>query len=297
MAGQPITAAAEIAPRGGLGGAVGLGVFVPETDELDPDGRWIGPGGYVLEGEPCPDPAAYTASLDFCAPARTWGPGRRFRASLAEQHPFLVGTAVECSTLGSPADVVARFGDQARRALELAQWPQIANELWTGQRSQIEGWANRRLAHPDATVLSATPVGIIEAIAALEDAFGACSAGDTQLIHVPRKLVAYLDAAGIIESTPGSGRIFTANGSLVIADRGYPGTSPGGEEPAAGTAWIYSTGILSARLGAIRIPERDLADAVSAPTNDVAIRAERPAAIAWLCCHLAVPVCYSGGCS
>lgn len=292
--GQSITAAAEVVPRDGLGGAVGYGVILPDpgTDPLDPDNRWTGPFGYTLEGEACPDPGLYTASLDFCADTRTWGPGRSFVGSVADQHPFVVGAAVECSTLGAPG--LEAFQQAARRALELGQWSQIANELWTGARATAAGWTtNRWLASPDATVLSADPVSIVEAIAALEDAFGAASAGDVQLIHVPRKLTAYLSHADLIDTTPGSGRLWTANNSLVIADRGYPGTGPEGEEPTSDLVWIYSTGVLSARLGPVHLPERDLADAVAAATNDVSVRAERPAAISWLCGHFAIPVSYA----
>lgn len=291
---QPITAAEEVRPRDGLAGAIGYGVFLPDAgaDPLDPDGRWAGPGGFQIEGLGC-GPSTYTAGADFCAAARTWGPGRAFLAHGSVQRPFVVGAAVECSTLGSPSDLLAQFQGRADRALEISQWPQIANELWTGQRSIAEGWTNRRLASPAATVLSEDPVPLVEAIAALEDAFGDCSAGDVQLIHVPRKLSAYLDHAGIISTTPGSGRLWTANNSLVIADRGYPGTAPNGGEPEGLVAWIYSTGPLTARLGNIVHPERDLADAVAYATNDVKVRAERLAAIDWLCCHLAIPVAYS----
>ena len=52
-----------------------------------------------------------------------------------------------------------------------------------------------RLASPAATVLGGgAPVPLVEAVAALEDAFGACSAGEVQLIHAPRKLGAYLSS-------------------------------------------------------------------------------------------------------
>lgn len=289
---QPITAAGEVIPRDGLAGALGYGVIVPDGDPLDPQNRWAGPGGYVLEGLGC-GPSTYTAGADFCDEARTWGPGRAFLTAGDPQHPFVVGAAVECSTFGSPAELLAEYGSRADRALEMSQWSQIANELWTGQRSDAQGWSEAtRLASPAATILSASPVPLVEAIAALEDYFGGCSAGDVQLIHVPRKLSAHLDHASLIHTTPGSGRLWTANNALVIADRGYPGTSPSGDAPTPGVAWIYSTGPLSARLGPIFHPERDLGDAVAFQTNDVSVRAERLAAIAWLCCHLAIPVCY-----
>ncbi len=309
------TASSGVAPvdtpeREEIGGvpvpAGGLPAGAPDPvagDELDPAGRWTGPLGFTLEGEVCGAPP-YTAALDFCPnPAdeyagrpggsHTFGTPNALIAALEDQRAFIVGAGVECSTFGTPDDLEP-WRAAARRALELSQWSQVANELWTGDRARASGWtANRRLASPDATVLAGgQPVGLVEAIAALEDAFGSCSYGAVQLIHTPRKLSAYLDAAGIIETSPGSGRLWTANDSLVIADRGYPGTGPNGQAPEAGTAWLYSTGVLTARLGRIRYPERDHGDAVHATTNDVIVHAERPAAIAWLCCHFAVNVCY-----
>lgn len=290
---QPIAAAGEVAPRDGLAGAVGYGVIVAErgADPLDPDGRWVGPGGYTLEGLTCVVPA-YTASGEFCAPSRTWAQGAALIASLADLQPFVVGAAVECSTFGSPEQLLDEYRSAALRALELSQWAQIARELWTGALAATEGWSNPALASASATVLSATPVSIVDGVALLEQAHAECSAGEVQVIHAPRRAVPYADAEGIIATTPGSGRLWTANNSLVVADRGYPGTGPVFDPDAdPNVVWLYSTGPLSARLGDVTYPERDLADAIAAASNDVSVRAERLAAISWLCCHLAVPVC------
>lgn len=288
-------------PAGGL--PSGGPTPVP-SDPLDPDGRWAGPLGFTLEGEVC-GAAPYTAALDFCqnpaqefagtpAGSRTWGQPNGLVSVLEGQRAFVVGAGVECSTLGTPHDL-GPWRAAARRALELSQWSQVANELWTGARSRASGWtSNARLASPSAIVLAdGAPVSIVEAVAALEDAFGGSSYGAVQLIHVPRKLSAYLDVAGLIHTSAGSGRLWTANDSLVIADRGYPGTGPNGEAPTPGTAWIYSTGVLSARFGPLRYPERDLGDAVVAATNDLTVHAERPVAIGWLCSTFAINVCYT----
>jgi hypothetical protein len=197
---------------------------------LDPDGRWAGPQGYTLEAEPCDD-ITYYRTLDFCTPiddlTDSQPPGS-YLTLVEDQKPFLVGAGVTCSTFGTQLDdVLASYRAVTDRGLELRQWSQIANELWTGDRVNNE---NRYLAD--------------------------------------------------------------ANDSLVVADRGYPGTGPEGVEPTETTAWIYSTGVLTARLGPVRHPELDLGYAVTALTNDVAVRSERAAAINWACCQLAVNVEY-----
>jgi hypothetical protein len=279
-------------PRDGLAGVVGVGVIINESDPLDPDGRWAGPQGYTLEAEPCDD-ITYYRTLDFCAepPLEDSQPPGSYLTVVEDQKPFLVGAGVTCSTFGTQLDdVLASYRAVTDRGLELRQWSQIANELWTGDRANNE---NRYLADANSTdVGDGDAVSLVEAIGLLEDAFGNCSPGGVQVIHMPRKLVAYASWKKLIWTTPGSGRIYTANDSLVVADRGYPGTGPEGVEPTETTAWIYSTGVLTARLGPVRHPELDWGYAVTALTNDVAVRSERAAAINWACCHLAVNVEY-----
>lgn len=292
---QSITAAPLVEPADGLASVLGFGVSLPDpgTDPLDPGDRWTGHLGYQLEGQSC-SPVASTRSAEFCDPENVWaGELTTFDEVGEEQKPFVVGAAVGCSSFGHPADIPGEYTDRADRALRMTQWSKIANELWTGAQSQAMGATNRRLASPDAEILvSGDPVRIVDAVSLLECKFGECSAGAVQLIHVPRLLVPYLDAAGIIHSAPGSNRILTANNSIIIPDRGYPGTSPLGAEADAGQTWIYSTGPLTARLSPVAHPDPMLGDAVEPSDNTIMVRSERLAAISWLCCHLAVQVAY-----
>lgn len=308
---NPITAAQEVAPRDGLAGAVGLGVIVPPagTDPLDPDSRWE--SGYQLWGPGCP-PSTGTDSGDTCLPEPTEGnplpppypqpegPETPPWTSGPLSTPFLLRAGVTCQLqqLGRP-EALAEWQAEARRLLHIDRWGQIAYELWTGAQVSTEPTAdNRWLAHPDATVLG-DPAGVSvrEAVSLLEDALGATVRGDVNLIHAPKKLVAYLAADGLISSVVGTtSRIFTHGGSLVVADRQYPGTGPEGEEPDGETTWIYGTGVLSARLGSVLNPQSTLETATFTPTNDAIVRAEQQAAISWLCGHFAVRVRYCSEC-
>lgn len=296
MAGQPISAAREAVATDGLAGAVGAGLFFPDSDPLDPNGRWAGPAGYSLEGDPCGAPG-YTSANGFCdvhpfPEADEWTP---FVEALADQVPVRLGAAVKCSTFGSPTDS-AVWEDKARRQLDLTRYSQLATTLWTGGAVP----ANHHLASGDATVLNEggladpTAVPLVTAIAMLEDAFGDCSWGSQQLIHAERKVTPYLSTLSLVQTSPGSPRLWTFNGSLVIADRGYPGTGPNDAAAPAGQTWLYSTGVLSGRLGEVRIPETDLGEQIDARTNNRWVRAEQVAAINWLCCHLAILVDLTG---
>lgn len=300
---NPITAAREVAPRDGLGGAVGLGVQLPEADPLDTDNRWR--LGFQAWGPSCPG-AVQVGSVGVCAvpegyigtPSPPSDDVPRWVSGPASA-PFRIRSGIACQLPQLAGDGLADWQAEAARLLDLTAWSQIGHELWTGEQAARDMADNRYLASPDATVLG-TGLDLVEAIARVEDALS-LTVGDTALIHVPRRLVPYLATRGLISSVTGqTSRIFTHNGSLVIADRGYPGTGPGGTLPTTSGAWIYGTGVLSARLDAtptypkISDPsaEAGLASAALPYTNDAIVRAEKRAAITWLCGHVAAQVNY-----
>lgn len=279
---QPITAAQAAAPRDGLAGAVGLGVVIPDDDPLDPGNDW--PRGFNLEGIACHSGYVTDPGCESGGNGRTW---RRRWTHADLSTPFYVGAGVECSTMGGDLDL-ERWNREAGEELERVQWAQIARELWTGELSTN----HQRLASPEATVLSEEPVTPTEAIGALEDAMAGCQLGQPDLIHVPRKATAYLaDRNLALSAQQPTARLFTPNGSLVIADRGYTGSGPHDEAPTASVVWFYATGVLSARLGDVSYAARQIEEAVDAETNDMRVRAERPVGVGWLCCHYAIPVC------
>lgn len=299
---NPITAAREVAPRGGLAGAVGLGVIVPDGgDPLDPDGRW--PLGYQLYGPSCG--GSSVGSLGVCLPPEGYLGSRDLPSEDQARWqggppsaPFRIRTGVRCLLTDLEGDGLADWQAEAARLLDLHAWPQIAHELWTGDQARRDGADNRYLTDGQATELG-TGLDIVEAIARVEDALGVQTSGDTAVIHVPVRLVPYLAHAGLISSVTGqTARLFTHNGSLVVADRGYPGTGPGGELPTTTASWIYGTGVLSARVdGQATYPpvrrEGDGTATAAVPfSNDAIVRAEKRAAISWLCGHVAAQVTY-----
>jgi hypothetical protein len=280
---QPITAAQPAAPRDGLAGAVGLGVIIPDApDPLDPANRWT--AGYRLEGIACA--GGYTTEVTCEDSGSSHRTNRRRWTIGPMQRPFSIGAGIECSTFGQTLDL-ERWNREAQEELDRVRWTQIAHELWTGSIST----GHQHLASEDATVLSEDPVSITDAVAALEEAMAGCQTGQPDLIHMPRKATAYASAAGLLlEPTATSPRLYTSNGSMFIADRGYPGTGPDGEDPPDGTVWAYSTGIITARLGDVQTQAREINEAVNMETNDVEVRAEQPVAVGWLCCHFAILV-------
>lgn len=295
---NPITAPREVAPRDGLGGAVGLGVQVADqgADPLDPDGRWR--LGYRLWGPGCASSVVATAGV--CAPVG-YGPSfvaPRWSAGPASA-PFVIRSGIGCSLGALAAEGLDAWRAEASRMLDLTQWTRVAHELWTGEQAYADGADNRRLASPEADVLGES-LGLVEAVARIEDALGACT-GDVAVIHVPRRLVPYLAAAGLISSVTGqTARLFTHNGSLIVADRGYPGTGPFGQAPTSTSTWIYGTPVLAARIDPTttfpaapgREATADVASAAYPSTNDAVVIAERLAAISWRCCHVTASVSY-----
>lgn len=282
---QPISAAPLAAPRDGLAGVAGNagpGVFIPDSDPLDAGNRWS--AGFTPEGVACSP--GYVSDLSCTDPGlvnRTF----RGRYTVGEPgQPFIIGEGIECSTMGTGHDLTA-WNNEARAALDRVRWVRIAHELWTGAKST----RHQRLADQTATVLSATPVSVVEAIGALEDAMASSQAGGPDLLHFPRKAVAYLgDAGQLVDGTPTSGRLYTHNGSLIVADRGYPGTGPHGEQPTAETVWAYATGPIAARLGPVTNRATELAESINPETNDQLVLAEQQVAVGWLCTTYAIPV-------
>lgn len=282
---QPISAAAEITPRGGLGGALGLGVIIPAADPLDPKGDWERTS-YVLEGPACGGTGSQP--IGSCAEQQDVFPGTAPWAYAPPSVPFDVYAGEGCSTFSSSLSI-EDWHERVDRRIEMCQWSEVAYELWTGEQAQAAGAENRYLASTGSITLTNNgPVSPVEAFSAMEDALALCTCGAVHVIHVPVRLVAYLSDACLIHRE--GERLYTDAGSLVVADRGYTGSAPGNQAPPSGTLWIYGTSVLSARLGKIVHPQARLEDAIDHENNRIEVRATRRAAISWLCCHFAAHV-------
>ena len=293
--GQPITAAPLTEVPYGLGAWVGSAAVQNLTgaDPLDPDDRAFGGLGYGAEGEVC-RPKALTSAQQDCVTPRTDVPVLPVgdyspTYSSVPGKAFQLEAGVKCSTFGQPvgADLLDSFHAKADRALDMLRWQLVAYELWTGTAQPTNQHFDSG-ADP-AVVLSPTPVRPVEAMSLLADSFGVYLPGGPRLIHMPVRLVAFLDCHNQLK--PQGSRLYDVLGNGIIADDGYPGTGPGGAEPDDGAVWVYATGPLTVRLAKeVQHPAIALEDAVEASTNDVQVRSLQLALATFLCGKVAVQV-------
>jgi len=179
--------------------------------------------------------------------------GARHGDNSAEQvYHRPVGFRVDrtCTTLGGAVQVDE---ESVRKQADAITSYEMARELWTGERTQAnpfvmpEGGSdtNRYLASADATVIAGgfTP---LDGLGVVEEEARAGNLGMDVVIHVPIQLVPH-----IAEALVRTGNILhTHTGALVVADAGYPGTSPEGELE-EDRRWIYATSTVNHRLSEI----------------------------------------------
>lgn len=202
------------------------------------------------------------------------------------QYHFPVGYRVRnyCSTIGGPLDE-----ERVRRQAEAVASFEIAKELWTGATSAanpgvdptdgVTPLVNAHLASTDATTVVGTGT-FAERLGQLEEAARVAANGQQVFLHVPIHLIT--PVANLL--TRRGQTLYTALDSVVVADAGYPGTSPAG---AAG-AWIYATGPVAVRMTEIDL-EFDPTATIDRRINRQEIWAGRLfAAIFDPCVHLAM---------
>lgn len=213
--------------------------------------------------------------------------------ALVEYDPYVVYAGDKCSSFGwQDRDYQAR----ARRFLEACQSKHIAAELWTGTLATSASFPNPFFTDIAGDVV-ATAVTPTEALACLEQGLAECQCG-AGMIHATPNVVTHWINAGLVLRE--GGLLMTYLGTIVVADGGYPGTGPGGTEPASGAVWAYATGIVEVRLGEVQIFPATLKEALNRETNLIEFRAERMASAVWdNCCLLAasvdVELCIIGG--
>lgn len=189
----------------------------------------------------------------------------------------------ECSTIGGVLD-----GERIRRQAEAVTGSVMAAELWTGaltvaNPATIDGdpHTNARLAMASADTIVTTGT-IAERLAKLEEEALERSLGQTVYLHVPVHMV-----TPIAERLSSVGPVlYTALGSVVVADGGYPGTGPAG----TGTTWAYATGPVQVRLSNI-VVEAAPRETINRTTNRQEVWADRVFAASFdPCLHLATDV-------
>jgi hypothetical protein len=233
-------------------------------------------------GGPPPTPAAKTAGVTDETRGAT---------------PFTVYAGFNCS----PAAWAEEAGERAQDAMTRLESWQVERAFWTGVAgSQDTVWphlaadAERRDMYGVLLQTAADPVtgavlDIVEGLGRLEQDLADCYPG-VGVIHVPAVLGPALDANSLVHK---DGRqLRTLNGNVVALGAGYPGTSPAGSAPAAGSAWIYATGPVFAYRSRIEVPPAP--STVNRSNNTVSALAERTYVLGFDCCLHAALVSTGG---
>lgn len=233
-------------------------------------------------GGPPPFPPAKSSSLTYETRGAT---------------PFTVHALFPCSPAGA-AEEAQRQAEAAMARLE--SW-QVERSFWTGMAGGVETVFPHlaadgevrdvygTLLQTSADPVTGTAVNIVEAFGQIERALADCFNG-AGVIHVPAELGAAVANASLAK--PEGRRLKTLNGNWVAVGNGYPGTSPAGASPAAGTAWIYGTGPIFAYRSRVWVP--DLPSIVNRRNNTVQALAERTYVIGYDCCLTAALVDVGG---
>lgn len=209
--------------------------------------------------------------------------------------PFTTYAWFDCPPIGHDDP-----DELATRALARVEGYQVERAIWTGLAGGQQVVFPRLAAAAAVTgggpapgttytlqsAASVPVTGVLEpdaALGALEGALADCYRGQQGVIHVPVSALAQLASLNLIERR--GAQLQTVAGNLVVAGGGYPGTSPAGAAPAAGSVWLYATGRAFYYRSAVRaLP---LAQSFDRARNTARLLAERTYLAGWDCCHFA----------
>lgn len=272
----------EVAPPAVAPPSVATLVASSRTDHPGEDPHWVNGikfvplrcvGGGVLD--PCGDEEAQTKAIAAERPEDV------------EFTPFAVWAGDRCTY--DPGDDLAARAEEMLRSTESYQ---IAREFWRGDLAGDAAWPNVSLKDvPAGGTIGSAPVPVNDALAVLEAALGDCGRGQRGMIHVPRSVATLWAVNGLIRRA--GNLLLTAFDTIVVADAGYDGSGPMGQDAADGAVWGYGTGMVDVRRSTIEtIPgPDDIRSALDRATNTVEFRAEEFAAATFApCCHLAIEI-------
>lgn len=201
--------------------------------------------------------------------------------------PFFIEVEDTHGTLGIVAE--DRFS-KILKQLDAVTQKAIEYELWEGAAAK---------EHPNvltrddlyltktggAVILGAGGVSdIARAVSLAEQAIASSPTGGNGIIHCTRDVASFATSAQIFHSvsTEDDTYMVTTLGTPVVVGSGYTGAGPDGAVGAAPTIsnkWIYVTGAVDVHLGKAELDNDDLSQGFSPATNDITIKANRPAAV------------------
>jgi hypothetical protein len=196
---------------------------------------------------------------------------------LASGAPFTVYAGASCKAVG--------FSDAeglARRRLALGEQHAVERHVW-----------QHDLAVPRAVDVTgggaAVPlaVGLGRLEAALADSYGGVG-----VVHAPRALAPLMAEARQISQV--RSQLRTVLGTPVAFGGGYLATGPSGAAAAAGTAWLYASGVVTIRRSEVFVPVMPTTGGFDTRTNDVLVIAERTFVVPRDCALFAVQVDVGG---
>lgn len=208
--------------------------------------------------------------------------------------PYIIEASDTASTWHPEPYRLAR----AQRKLLAVQSRVMEAEFWSGTKAASQGWTNNQyLTNP--TGLTVLPVpgagsafGLVDGLAALEQAIVDGSAWERGVIHADPRLVSHWTYANMVSARGGPpGTLMTQLGTIVVAGAGYPGTGPGAPPESVNPihlSWAFVTPPPQIRLGQITLNQTDEDSyTVDRQANDRTIRVSRFAACTFSPCFRA----------
>lgn len=222
-----------------------------------------------------------------------------FRQITRGARPFTVYAEVDCT----PDQLFWDTSKQsALRALANTRTVQLERTFWSGASGGAPVFPNLSdigpiydntgeiLLQPSATIISGSPLDIVEGLGRLEEAFGDCYPGQG-VIHVPAELASTLGVRNLVRHE--GNKLLTHNDDVVVLGNGYSLTiGPGGTTPPTGSAWIHMTSPIFGIKGQPRT--FDPVTTLNRDTDTMKMIAEQTFVLAWECCLVSVLVTLGG---
>jgi hypothetical protein len=261
-----------------------LGLVASAVRPQDPDTRWTAGMAWI------PERCGITYQLiPYCSDADPDTHDADTTGAVYYRPPA-VRFAVACTTMGGGVD-----SERMLRVVDAATPYVIARELWSGTAAQAEAnyatpfggtGTNPYLASGAASVVGSGAASPAVALGLLEQAALDAGMGQRVMLHVPPDV---LPLFGLGQIRMVGNDLLTMNGSYVIADAGYPGSGPAGQDPGA-TVWAYATSLVSVRMTGIEIEDVP-AQTVDRATNTMTVWANRVIAATFdPCVHFATEI-------